>query len=118
MYDDQNVFAKILRGEIPANKPVYEDDHVLAFWDIAPKKKTHVIVIPKGAFVDMEDFARKASDQEILALIRAIPKVTEALGVNISGYRLICNVGPDSEFEIPHLHLQILGGEVEGPLVS
>lgn len=118
MYDENNVFAQILRGEIPTNKPVYEDDHVLVFWDIAPKKQAHVLILPKGAFIDMEDFAKNASDEDIVGLIRSIPKVTAALGINKAGYRLISNIGKDGGQEVPHLHLHILGGEKVGQLVS
>ena len=117
-YDDNNIFAKILRGEISANKPVYEDAFVLAFWDIAPKKQTHVLIIPKGAFTDMTDFATRGSDEEILGLIRAIPKVVTALGLGEQGYRIISNIGAHGGQEVPHLHLHILGGEPIGAMVS
>ncbi len=117
-YDANNIFAKILRGEIPVNKPVYEDDYVLAFWDIDPKKQIHVLILPKAAFVDIEDFAANAPDADILGLIRAIPKVTGALGLQEKGYRLISNIGGDGGQEVPHLHLHILGGEPVGALVS
>lgn len=116
-YDTHNVFAKILRGEIP-NKTVYEDDKVLAFYDIDPKRKTHVVVIPKGAFTDISDLAKNASDEDILALIRAVPKVAEAAGIEASGYRVISNCGAHSGQEVPHLHLHLLGGEFVGPLVA
>lgn len=113
-YDETNIFARIIRGDIPANKPVYEDNHVLAFWDIDPKKKTHVLIIPKGAFVDMTDFAQNGSDAEILGLIRSIPKVIDALGLSENGYRLISNIGQHGGQEVPHLHLHVLGGESVG----
>lgn len=117
-YDPDNIFAKILRGDIPANKPVYEDDYVLAFWDIAPKKQTHVLIIPKGSYADITSFSKEASDEEILALIRAIPKVVEKLGLAEKGYRLISNCRDHGGQEVPHLHLHILGGEPVGAMVN
>ncbi len=117
-YDDNNIFAKILRGDIPANQMVYEDDHVLAFWDIAPQKKTHILIIPKGAFVDINDFATRATDEEICALIRVIPKITKKLGLHENGFRVISNIGNHGGQEVPHLHLHILGGEPVGLLVA
>ena len=116
-YDDNNIFAKILRGEIPCAK-VYEDDHVLAFNDIAPQAESHVLVIPKGRYVCMADFSAKATDAEISALIRALGKIARDLGIDTSGYRLIANAGPDSNQEVPHLHFHLLGGENLGPLLS
>ncbi len=116
-YDQNNVFAKILRGEIP-NKTVYEDDRVLAFHDIQPKRKIHVVVIPKSAFTDMSDFGQHASDDDLVALVRAVPKVAEAAGLSQGGYRVITNCGTHSGQEVPHLHLHLLGGEFVGPLVA
>lgn len=116
-YDDRNIFAKILRGEIPCAK-VYEDDHCLAFNDISPQAPVHVLVIPKGAYVDMDDFHTNASDAEIAALTRAIGAVARMSGVTESGYRVITNNGPDSHQEVAHLHFHILGGRPLGPLVS
>ncbi|MDF1750735.1 MAG: histidine triad nucleotide-binding protein [Alphaproteobacteria bacterium] len=108
-YDDQNIFAKILRGEIPCNK-VYEDDHALAFHDIAPQAPVHVLVIPKGPYVSHADFSEKASDEEIAGFYRAVGTVARQLGLDEPGYRLIANHGPDSSQEVPHLHVHIFGG--------
>ncbi len=112
-YDTNNIFAKILRGEIPCDK-VYEDDHVLAFRDIRPHAKVHVLLIPKGAYVSLEDFAGKASEAEIVAFHRAIPKISAKLGVAVTGYRAIANSGADSHQEVPHYHLHLLGGSAWG----
>lgn len=108
-YDDNNIFAKILRGEIP-NKTVYEDDHVLAFEDINPMAPVHVLVIPKGKYTDFTDFANNASSEEMVALNRACAKVAEMTGVAETGYRLLSNRGPDANQEVPHLHLHVVGG--------
>jgi len=116
-YDDRNVFAKILRGEIPCAK-VYEDDHVLAFKDIRPQAPTHVLVIPKGPYVSFDDFAETASDAEIVAWVRATGRVAREAGVAGSGYRLIANHGPDSHQEVPHLHAHVLGGRALGRLLE
>ena len=115
-YDDNNIFARILRGEIPATK-VYEDDHVLAFNDINPQAPTHILVIPKGKYVSFDDFSEKAGDAEIAALIRTTGKIAKAAGVAESGYRLLLNHGPHSHQDVPHLHIHILGGRPLGPLV-
>lgn len=116
-YDSNNIFAKILRGDIP-NKTVYEDDRVLAFHDIAPKRKIHVVVIPKSAHTDMSDFCEHAADEDIIALMRAVPKVAKAAGLSEGGYRVISNCGTHSGQEVPHLHLHLLGGEIVGALVD
>jgi len=116
-YDSGNVFAKILRGEIPCSK-VYEDQHVLAFKDIRPQAKVHALVIPKGAYVSAQDFGEKASDQEIAAVQRAISKVAKDLGVDKTGYRLIANSGAHGHQEVPHYHVHILGGQPIGKMVS
>lgn len=116
-YDDQNVFAKILRGEIP-NDTVYENDSVLAFNDIAPQAPVHVLVIPKGAYVSAADFGAKASAREIEAFWRAVSKIAEDLGVAETGYRLIANHGSDGGQEVPHFHVHILGGRRLGPMLS
>ena len=108
-YDPNNIFARILRGEIPCTK-VYEDEYVLAFRDIAPQAPVHVVLIPKGAYVSSEDFAARASDAEIAALARAISKVAAAEGVARSGYRILANHGPASHQSVPHFHLHLLGG--------
>ncbi len=119
-YDDQNIFAKILRGEIPCSK-VYETDHSLAFSDIAPKAPHHVLVIPKGSYVCYDHFARSASDAEIVDYTRAIGEVCAQLGVapgdGGAGYRMIANTGSDGVQEVPHLHVHILGGRNIGPMV-
>jgi len=115
-YDDNNIFARILRGEIPSAK-VYEDEHVLAINDINPQAPTHILVMPKGKYVSIDDFAEKAGDAEIAALIRATGKIARAAGVADSGYRLLFNHGAHSHQEVPHLHIHILGGRPLGPLV-
>lgn len=116
-YDDSNIFARILRGEIPATK-IYEDDHVVAINDINPQTPTHVLVLPKGKYVSFDDFSAKASDAEITALVKATGKIARDLGVADTGYRLLLNHGPHSHQEVPHLHIHILGGRPLGPLVA
>jgi histidine triad (HIT) family protein len=116
-YDPNNIFARILRGEIPCKK-VYEDEHALAFHDINPLAKIHVLVIPKGAYVSMADFSIKASDKEIVGFIRAVGKTAEKLGVIESGYRLLANHGPNSHQEVPHLHVHIFGGQKLGRMIA
>ena len=116
-YDPNNIFAKILRGEIPCDK-VYEDEHVLAFRDIRPQAKVHALIIPKGAYVSAQDFTEKASEAEIVAFNRAIGKVARKLGVEDSGYRLIANTGGHGHQEVPHYHVHILGGQAIGKMVS
>jgi len=120
-YDQNNIFAKILRGEIPCDK-VYESDHALAFKDINPQAKVHVLVIPKGAYVNMDDFSQNASSVEITGLIRALGEVAKIVGVSEytsgKGYRYIGNNGSDGGQEVPHLHFHIVGGEPLGRMVS
>jgi len=120
-YDQNNIFAKILRGEIPCDK-IYESDHALAFKDIHPQAKVHVLVIPKGAYVNMDDFSQNASSEEITGLIRALGEVAKIVGVSQyssgKGYRYIGNNGPDGGQEVPHLHFHIVGGEPLGRMVS
>ena len=116
-YDDQNVFAKILRSELPCTK-VHETEYSLSFQDIAPQAKVHVLVIPKGAFVDWRDFAVTASADEQVAFIRMIAHVADITGIAGSGYRAISNIGRDGGQEVPHLHMHVLGGEPVGPLVA
>jgi diadenosine tetraphosphate (Ap4A) HIT family hydrolase len=116
-YDDGNVFARILRGEIPSNK-VYEDEHVLAFHDINPLSPTHILVIPKGAYVSWDDFSENASDAEIGALVRAVGKIARDEGLVESGYRLLANTGLNSGQEVPHLHVHIFGGRPLGPMLA
>jgi diadenosine tetraphosphate (Ap4A) HIT family hydrolase len=115
-YDPDNVFARILRGEIPARK-VFEDDHVLAFHDINPQTPTHVLVIPKGAYVSSDDFAEKASDVEIAAFVRAVGKIARDHGLAGSGYRILANHGRDARQEVPHFHVHIFGGRDLGPMI-
>jgi histidine triad (HIT) family protein len=116
-YDPKNIFARILRGEIPCKK-VYEDDDTLAFHDIHPQAKVHVLVIPKGAYVSMEDFSQRASEPEIAALVRAVGKVARDLGLVETGYRILANHGPDSHQEVPHLHIHIFGGQRLGRMIQ
>lgn len=116
-YDDSNIFARILRGELPSNK-VYEDEHVLAFHDINPLAPTHILVIPKGPYVSWDDFSAKASDAEIAALTRAAGKIARESGLVESGYRLLANSGLDSGQEVPHLHVHIFAGRPLGPMLA
>lgn len=116
-YDDQNVFAKILRGELPCNK-VYEDEWALAFHDIAPLAAVHVLVIPKRAYVSWDDFTAKASGEEIAGLMRAVGHVARELGLVAPGYRVLANTGMNAGQEIPHLHVHIFGGQPLGPMLA
>ncbi len=116
MYDTENIFAKILRGEIPCTK-LLEDEHSLAFADINAQAPVHALVIPKGAYVDMNDFTRNASDQEIASLMRCAARVAHDLGADESGYRIIANTGGDANPEVPHLHIHILGGRNLGAML-
>lgn len=116
-YDDENIFAKILRDELP-NKTVYEDDHVLAFDDIAPAAPVHVLVIPKGRYIAQDDFHATASDEEITAFWRAVSKITHDLGLTKDGHRLIANQGTGSGQLVPHFHVHILAGKRLGPLLA
>ena len=116
VYDSNNIFAKILRGEIPCTK-IYEDDFAIAFNDIAPKAPVHVLVIPKGAYVSIADFSRDASAEEIAGLYRAVGKVVDQLGVEEGGFRTIANTGLNGGQEVPHFHLHILAGRTLGPMV-
>jgi histidine triad (HIT) family protein len=115
-YDDQNVFAKILRGEIP-NRTVYEDDFALAFHDIAPQAPVHILVIPKGAYVSWDDFTARASDAEIGGFVRAVGHVARAAGLVEPGYRLLANIGQHGHQEVPHLHVHIFGGRQMGAML-
>ena len=116
-YDDANIFARILRGELPSNR-VYEDDHVLAFNDINPLAPVHILVIPKGAYVSWDDFSQQASDAEIAALTRAVGKIARDARLVGQGYRVLANVGPNSGQEVAHLHLHIFGGRPLGPMLA
>ena len=121
IYDKNNIFAKILRGEIPCKK-IYEDEYVLAFYDINPQKKVHALVISKGEYVDLDDFSLKASAKETSGLIKGISLVAKKLGVSEEikggGYRSLVNVGENGGQEVPHLHFHIFGGEKVGKMVS
>ena len=116
-YEDGNIFAKILRGEIPCKK-IYENAHALAFHDIRPQAKVHALVIPKGAYVNMIDFAAKASAAEIEGFMRAIGETATALGVNADGYRILANNGTNAHQEVPHLHIHIFGGQGLGRMIK
>lgn len=115
-YDDNNIFAKILRGEIP-NDTVYEDDHVLAFKDISPQAPVHILVIPKGSYVSVADFGAKASPAEMTAFWRAVAQIAEEQGLPESGFRVIANTGLNGGQEVPHFHVHILGGKALGPML-
>lgn len=116
-YDRTNVFARILRGEIPCKK-VYEDKHVLAFHDISPQAPTHVLVIPKGEYVSLDDFSEKASPAEIASLVRALGHIAREQGVTESGYRILANSGPAAHQEVPHFHVHLFGGRDLGGMLS
>jgi len=115
-YDRNNVFARILRGEIPCTK-VYEDAHVLAFRDISARAPTHVLVIPKGEYVSLDDFSAKASDAELAAWVRAIGHVARQEQVAETGFRIVANSGRDGRQEVPHFHVHVLGGRDIGPML-
>jgi histidine triad (HIT) family protein len=116
-YDDQNIFAKILRGEIP-NKTVFEDEYALAFHDINPQAPAHILVIPKGAYVSWDDFSARAPDAEIAGFIRAVGHVAREAGLVEPGYRLLVNIGQHGHQEVPHLHIHIFGGQPLGPMLA
>ena len=115
-YDDQNIFAKILRGEIPSST-VYEDEWALAFHDINPQAPVHVLVVPKGAFVSWDDFSARGRDAEIAGFVRAVGAVARDLGLVEPGYRLLANTGLDAHQEVPHLHVHLFGGKPLGPML-
>jgi diadenosine tetraphosphate (Ap4A) HIT family hydrolase len=115
-YDDSNIFAKILRGEIPCRK-VYEDAWVLAFHDINPQAPTHVLVLPKGKYCSFADFSASASDEEIAGFVRAVGKVAKDLGLEAPGYRLLFNMGAHGGQEVPHLHVHLFGGRPLGRML-
>ena len=116
-YDDNNIFARILSGELPCRK-VFEDEHVLAFHDINPLAPTHILVIPKRAYVSWDDFSANASDSEIAALVRATGRIAREAGLVGGGYRVLANVGVNSNQEVPHLHAHIFGGRPLGPMLA
>lgn len=115
-YDENNVFARILRGEIPCKK-VYEDNFALSFHDINPQAPIHVLVIPKGKYVDHKDFSKRASDEEIAGFERAVSKTAEIIGATEGGYRLLSNCGANAGQEVPHYHVHIFGGCSLGPML-
>ncbi len=116
-YDPSNIFARILRGEIPCNK-AYEDDSVLAFHDIAPQAPIHILVVPKGAYVSIDDFGARATPQEIKAFYVALSQIVQENGLAEQGFRCIANTGLHGGQEVPHFHMHILGGTKIGPMVS
>jgi histidine triad (HIT) family protein len=116
-YDDQNIFAKILRDEIPSRR-VYEDAYAIAFHDIAPVAPTHLLVIPRGAYVSWDDFSARASDLEIAGFVRAVGTVARAAGLVVPGYRLLANTGPHGGQEVPHLHVHLFAGQPLGPMLA
>ena len=119
-YDDNNIFAKILRGEISCNK-IYEDDYVLSFYDINPQKKIHALVIPKGKYIDLDDLNTKATDKEIVGLIKGISIVAKKLEISVGngkGYRALANISEDGGQEVLHLHFHLFGGEKVGKMVE
>ena len=119
-YDNNNIFAKILRGEIPCKK-IYEDEFVLSFHDINPQKKVHVLVIPKGKYINLDDFSQKASSDEMVGLLKGINIVAKKLNISVDtgkGYRALSNIGGDGGQEVPHLHFHLFGGEKIGKMVE
>lgn len=116
-YDDSNIFARILRSEIPSRR-VYEDDYALAFHDINPQAPTHILVIPKGRYISWDDFTGRASDAEIAGFVRAVGKVARDAGLVEPGYRLLANIGKHGHQEVPHLHVHIFGGRPLGPMLA
>ena len=119
-YDDNNIFAKILRKEIPCKK-IYEDEFILSFYDINPQRKIHALVIPKGKYIDLDDFSAKATESEIVGLVKGINKVAKKLGISIDtgkGYRALANIGENGGQEVPHLHFHLFGGQKVGRMVS
>ncbi len=116
-YDDQNIFAKILRGEIPSRR-VYEDEWAVAFHDIVPQAPTHLLVIPRGAYVSWDDFSERASADEIAGFVRAVGRIARDHGLVAPGYRLLANVGGDAGQEVAHLHVHLFGGQPLGPMLA
>ena len=119
-YDNNNIFAKILRGEVSCKK-IYENEYILSFYDVNPQKKIHALVIPKGKYADLDDFSSKASEKEISELIKGISLVAKKLGISLSdngkGYRSLVNIGEHGGQEVPHLHFHLFGGEKVGKMV-
>ena len=122
-YDKNNIFAKILRGEIPLkpNEKIYENEYVLSFYDINPRKKIHALVIPKGEYINLDDFSKRASEKEIAELIKGINVVAKKLGISVDGgkgYRALANISEYGGQEVPHLHFHLFGGEKVGRMVQ
>ena len=120
IYDNDNIFAKILRGEIPCNK-IYEDDFIFSFYDINPQKKIHALVIPKGKYIDLDDFSLNATPDEIVGLLKGINSVAKKLGISADrgkGYRALSNISEHGGQEVPHLHFHLFGGERIGKMVE
>ena len=118
-YDENNIFAKILRGEIPCKK-IYEDEFILSFYDINPQKKIHALVIPKGKYINLDDFSLKASSEEMVGLFKGISIVAKKLGISADigkGYRALTNISDHGGQEVPHLHFHLFGGEKIGKMV-
>ena len=121
-YDKNNIFAKILRGDIPlkSSEKIYENEFVLSFYDIRPKKKVHALIIPKGEYINLDDFSKRASEKEIAELIKGINIVAKKLGISVDtgqGYRVLANISEDGGQEVPHLHFHLFGGEKVGKMV-
>jgi histidine triad (HIT) family protein len=116
-YDRNNVFARILRGELPC-KRVYEDEHALAFHDLNPLAPVHILVVPKGEYVSWDDFSARASAEEIAGFVRAVGQVARDEGLVAPGYRLLANVGANGGQEVPHLHVHLFGGGRLGPMLA
>lgn len=116
-YDDHNIFARLLRGEVPAAR-VYEDEHAVAFRDIAPQAPTHILVIPRGAYVSWDDFSARASDAAVAGFVRAVGAVARAAGLVEPGYRLLANVGAHGGQEVAHFHVHLFGGRPLGPMLA
>ena len=119
-YDDNNILAKILKGEIPCKK-IYEDNFVLSFYDISPKKKIHALVVPKGKYTDLDDFSANASPKEMVGLLKGIKTVAKKLQISVDtgkGYRVLANISEDGGQEVPHLHFHLFGGEKVGKMVE
>ena len=119
-YDENNIFAKIIKGEIPCKK-IYEDNFVLSFYDINPQKKIHALVIPKGHYKDLDDFSANATSEEMVGLLRGINSVAKKLGISVDtgkGYRVLANISEYGGQEVPHLHFHLFGGEKVGKMVE
>ncbi len=117
LYDTNNIFARILRGEIPCNK-IYEDDFVLSFHDINPQARLHVLIIPKGSYIDFSDFVQNATSQEIDGFFKAVAKIADDLGVTEEGYRILANKGNNGGQEVPHFHVHLFAGEKLGAMLG